>query len=58
MFIILPAKLVDDALEVIGSGIGIIAFYGRIIEFINQILVILGRMLDLRFRTTLFNAII
>jgi hypothetical protein len=32
VFIILPAELVDDALEVIGSGIGIIAFYGRIID--------------------------
>ena len=56
--VLLPAKLVDDTLEVVNSGIGIIAFYGRIIILVDQILVIFGRMLGLRFRTTTFNAII
>jgi hypothetical protein len=32
-------------------------YYGRIIEFVDQILVIFGRMLDLRLRTT-FNTVI
>jgi hypothetical protein len=55
---ILPAELVDDALEVVFSGMGIIALYGRLVMFVDQILVILGRMLDLRFGTTTFNAVI
>jgi hypothetical protein len=35
VFIILLAKLVNNALEVIGNGISIIAFYGRIVEFVD-----------------------
>ena len=58
MFIILPAKLVDDALEVVFSGIGIIGLYSRLIVLVDQTLVIFGRaLLDLRFRATTFNAV-
>jgi hypothetical protein len=59
VFAILPTELVDNALEVVDSIIGIIALYGRLVELVDQILVIFGRpWLDLRFRTTTFNTII
>ena len=59
MFIILPAELVDDALEVVFSSIGIIGLYSRLVVLVDQILVIFGRaLLDLRFRATTFNAVI
>jgi hypothetical protein len=58
VFVILPVELVDDALEVVDSGIGIIAFHSCIIKLVDQILVILRRALDLRFRTTTFNTVI
>lgn len=59
MFIILPAELVDDALEVVFSGIGIIGLYSRLVVLVDQILVIFGRaLLDLWFRATTFNAVI
>jgi len=59
VFIILPAELVDDALEVVFSGIGIIGLYSRLVVVVDQILVIFGRaLLDLRFRATTFNAVL
>jgi hypothetical protein len=58
MFIFLLVELVDNALKVIGNSIGIIAFYGCIIEFVDLIFVIFGKMLDLRFKTMTYNTVI
>jgi hypothetical protein len=59
VFIILLVKLVDNALEVVFNGIGIIGLYSRLVVLVDQILVISGRaLLDLRFRATTFNVVI
>lgn len=56
MFAILPAELVDDALEVVDSGIGIIVLYGRLVKLVDEIFVIFGRtLLDHRFGMTTFD---
>ena len=58
-YLLLPAELVDDVLEVIFRSLGIVALYGRLVMLVDQILVIFGRTwLDLRFGTTSFNTVI
>jgi hypothetical protein len=56
---ILPTKLVNDVLEVVNSAISIIALYSRLVQLVDQILVIFKRvLLDLRFGTMMFNTVI
>lgn len=59
MFAVLPTELVDYALEVVNSGIGIIALSSRLVKSVDQILVIFGMAwVDLRCRKMTFNTAI